>query len=55
MNAHTFTNILMARRVAEEWRADYNEVRPNSALGYLTPREFAERHGFTRSSKLSVP
>lgn len=29
-----------ARRVVEEWQRDYNEERPHSALGYLTPREF---------------
>lgn len=29
-----------ARVVIETWRAHYNEVRPHSSLGYLTPREF---------------
>jgi hypothetical protein len=24
----------------EEWRRHYNEVRPHSSLGYLTPAEF---------------
>src|SRR5437870_10353332 len=28
---------------AETWRCDYNQVRPHSALGYLTPAEFAQR------------
>ncbi len=32
-----------ARRIIEAWRRDYNEVRPHSALGNLTPRDFAER------------
>ena len=54
MNAHTFANIFVARRLAEQWRSDYNEVRPHSALGYLTPREFAERNEPTHSSQLSV-
>ena len=27
----------------EGWRLDYNQVRPHSSLGNLTPREFAER------------
>ena len=26
----------------ETWRCDYNQVRPHSALGYLTPEEFAK-------------
>ena len=28
------------------WRRDYNENRPHSAIGYLTPAEFARRCGF---------
>ncbi len=26
--------------VIETWRRNYNEVRPHSSLGYLTPHEF---------------
>lgn len=29
-----------ARVLIEAWRRHYNEVRPHSSLGYLTPREF---------------
>ncbi|HEV2261912.1 MAG TPA: IS3 family transposase [Candidatus Rubrimentiphilum sp.] len=41
-NLHSFTNIFEARHAAEKWRLDFNEVRPHSAIGYQTPREFAE-------------
>lgn len=34
--------------VIEAWRRHYNEVRPHSSLGYLTPNEF------TKSTKRSV-
>ncbi|MFD2179759.1 integrase core domain-containing protein, partial [Veronia pacifica] len=27
--------------IISAWRLDYNENRPHSALGYLTPSEFA--------------
>ncbi|WP_299425171.1 integrase core domain-containing protein [uncultured Shimia sp.] len=27
----------------EQWQEDYNTHRPHSALGNLTPREFAEK------------
>ena len=27
----------------EEWRKHYNDVRPHSSLGYLTPREFSKK------------
>ena len=28
----------------EDWRRHYNEVRPHSSLGYLTPAEFKAKH-----------
>jgi putative transposase len=34
-----------AKVVIETWRRHYNEVRPHSSLGYLTPAEFAARIG----------
>lgn len=32
-----------AREVIEEWRREYNEVRPHSSLGYLPPAVFAKK------------
>ena len=32
-----------ARRIIDEWRADYNACRPHTSLGGLTPDEFATR------------
>ena len=29
----------------EQWRQHYNEVRPHSSLGYLTPAEFQAQLG----------
>lgn len=34
-----FRNRLEARVVIEQWHRHYNEVRPHSALGYLTPAQ----------------
>jgi len=28
----------------EAWRKHYNDVRPHSSLGYLTPKEFKNKH-----------
>lgn len=41
LNAHWFLSLEDARRTIEEWRVDYNEHRPHSSLGGLTPKEFA--------------
>jgi putative transposase len=51
---HRFTTIFEARRRADEWKTDYNEVRPHSALGYQTPKEFAEAFKINPTSQLSA-
>jgi putative transposase len=43
LNEHVFGSLAEARRVIEAWRIDYNEVRPHSSLGYLTPAEFVAK------------
>jgi putative transposase len=43
LNAQVFISLHDARQKIEAWRLDYNEHRPHSALGGLTPREFAEQ------------
>ena len=40
LNLNCFPNVFAARAAAEAWLIDYNEVRPHSSLGYLTPAEF---------------
>jgi hypothetical protein len=35
-----FRNRLDAKVGIEQWRRHYNDVRPHSSLGYLTPLEF---------------
>lgn len=53
-NMHRFTTIFEARRKAADWQRDYNDVRPHSALGYRTPREFAEEFKINQLSQLSA-
>jgi len=43
LNEHWFSTLAEARVLINEWRRDYNERRPHSALDYLTPSEFAAR------------
>jgi putative transposase len=44
-----------ARQLIEEWRVDYNEARPHSSLGQLTPADFARRSiFFDRNSLMNV-
>jgi len=44
LNAHWFMSLDEAEEKIEEWRKEYNEQRPHSSLGYLTPMEYAEKH-----------
>jgi putative transposase len=41
LNEHWFMNMAHARSVIERWRLEYNTERPHSALGYLTPAQYA--------------
>lgn len=40
LNEHWFLSLPHARRIIEEWRIDYNQERPHSSLGNLSPEEF---------------
>lgn len=44
LNQHWFTTLQAARQIIEDWRRDYNEARPHSSLGNLTPEEFANKN-----------
>ncbi|WP_273860316.1 IS3 family transposase [Photobacterium sp. GSS17] len=41
LNEHLFRDLSHARKLISDWRIDYNENRPHSSIGYLTPSEFA--------------
>lgn len=41
LNETLFRSLPHARAVLETWRRDYNEERPHSKLGWLTPRAYA--------------
>lgn len=41
LSEHWFLSLEDARQTIEAWRIDYNENRPHTSLGNLTPREFA--------------
>jgi len=40
LNTEAFSSRAEARVLIEAWRREYNETRPHSSLGYLTPKEF---------------
>jgi putative transposase len=43
LNETLFTSLAQARIALEEWRWDYNTVRPHSRIGWLTPAAYTEQ------------
>lgn len=43
LNQHWFINLDDARRTIDGWRHHYNNERPHSSLGYLTPSDFERK------------
>ena len=50
LSREVFGNLVEAKVLVEQWRRQYNETRPHSALGYQTPQAYARQF----SSKLRV-
>ena len=42
LNANWFASLPDAQRTIEQWRCDYNDVRPHKSLGRRTPSEFTK-------------
>jgi putative transposase len=43
LNETLFTSLLQARLALEDWRRDYNTVRPHSRIGWLAPAVYAAK------------
>lgn len=57
LNMEVFRNLAEAKVVIETWRRGYNQERPHSSLGYLTPLEFRdawEQTGKAVTNQLSL-
>jgi putative transposase len=45
LNGEIFYSLKEAQVVIEQWRVEYNESRPHTALGHVPPAEFAAWDG----------
>jgi putative transposase len=52
LNEHWFLSMRHAREVIAGWRQEYNDERPHSSLGYLTPNRFAA--SFLTADSMSI-
>lgn len=60
LNETLFSSLTHARSALSNWRSDYNDHRPHSGLGWMTPAEFAQtidprRDAVLRSRNGSAP
>ena len=53
LNEHWFLSMRLARQVIAKWRVEYNQERPHSSLGRLTPSSFADRFLTADSTSVS--
>jgi putative transposase len=54
LNENWFLTLEHARQIIEKWRIDYNNERPHSSLGYLTPEEFIKQESEKFSTGMPV-
>ena len=54
LNVEIFTTLFEAQVLIENWRKDYNQIRPHSALGYRPPAPEAILPGYG-STNLTLP
>ena len=45
LKKHWFLDLEDARNKIEDWRVDYNELRPHRSLGDMTPKEYLSSLG----------
>ena len=55
LNVNWFLSIEDAREKIVMWREDYNEFRPHSSLGDLTPRQLVEQFESQKTIFFSIP
>jgi len=41
LNLHSFTNLKEVQKITEEWRMEYNTIRPHSSIGRIPPANYA--------------
>jgi len=52
LNQHAFESLSKAREIIEDWRTDYNKVRPHTALGGQSPEMYLVSGGWGHGPSL---
>jgi putative transposase len=51
LNEELFSSMTAARATLAAWQADYNQFRPHTSLGGLTPNVYARNHKQNRAKR----
>jgi len=54
LNVHQFASLAQAQAIIEAWRVNYNQRRPHSSLGHLTPSEFVAQRQGQRTAEAAI-
>lgn len=54
LNVHQFSSMAEAQRLIEAWRLDYNQHRPHSSLGHLTPDEYVGQRQVSQAAEKTI-
>ena len=55
LNMYVFKTLNEVREITENWIREYNDERPHSSLGDLTPWEYLAKHEALENSNLGGP
>lgn len=55
LSQEEFESLRSARKLTAQFQEDYNNHRPHSSLGYLTPREFSDRCPISSRGSVRLP
>ena len=53
LDLESFTTLLEAQLLDDDWRLEYNHYRPHQSLNYMTPTEYAHRRRTDNQPELS--
>lgn len=52
LSINWFSNLTESKQIIEQWRREYNENRPHSSLGNLTPSEYVRQQQINQSNMI---
>jgi len=55
LNGEIFDTLLEAKAIIENWRREYNQLRPHSSLGNVPPEQFVAQNILLKTDPIRAP